>query len=88
MQWIGVVILDGEGPEWIYKGQHQFILLSEVQYFGLDEVKYAIGEFPNYSIMLVEHDSETGVSTRLGLGRVKKTAWMMADPVLKTVILG
>lgn len=88
MQWIGVVILDGEGPEWIYKGQHQFILLSEVQYFGLDEVNYAIGEFPNYSIMLVEHDSETGVSTRLGLGRVKKTAWMMADPVLKTVILG
>jgi hypothetical protein len=38
--------------------------------------------------MLVEHDTETGVSTRLGLGTVKKTAWMMADPVLKTVILG
>ncbi|KAJ5729761.1 HET-domain-containing protein [Penicillium malachiteum] len=88
MQWIGSVLLDGEGPEWIYRGQHAFILISEAQYFGLDQEKLDVGEFPNYSIMLVEHNSETGVSTRLGLGRVKKTAWMMANPVLKTIVLG
>ncbi|KAJ5738205.1 HET-domain-containing protein [Penicillium malachiteum] len=88
MQWTGSVLLDGEGPEWIYRGQHAFILISEAQWFGLDQEKVDIGEFPNYSIMLVEHNRETGVSTRLGLGRVKKTAWMMANSVLKTIVLG
>lgn len=72
----------------VMKDSMNFFLLSEAQYFVLDGEKHDMGEFPNYSIMLVEHDTETGVSTRLGLGTVKKTAWMMADPVLKTVIFG
>ncbi|KAJ5546938.1 HET-domain-containing protein [Penicillium frequentans] len=88
LQWIGTVLLDSNGPEWIYRGQHEFILLSEAQYFGLDQEKYDVGEFPLYSIMLVKRDNLTGVSTRLGLGRVNKIAWMMANPVLKTVVLG
>ncbi|KAJ6110025.1 HET-domain-containing protein [Penicillium sp. IBT 16267x] len=88
LQWIGTVLLDSNGPEWIYSGQHEFILLSQAQYFGLDQERYDVGEFPLYSIMLVERDNQTGVSTRLGLGRVNKAAWMMANPVLKTVVLG
>jgi hypothetical protein len=88
LQWIGTILLDSNGPEWIYRGQHEFILLSEAQYFGLDQEEYDVGEFPLYSIMLVKRDSLTGVSIRLGLGRVNKIAWMMANPVLKTVVLG
>lgn len=88
LQWIGTVLLDGEGPDWIDRAKHEFILLSEAQYFGLDKERYDVGEFPNYVVMLVERDNQTGVSTRLGLGRVKKTAWMMAKPVPRLVVLG
>ncbi|PYH77956.1 HET-domain-containing protein [Aspergillus uvarum CBS 121591] len=87
-EWIGTVLLDGTGPEWMDKQTHEFILISEAQYFGLDDEPYNVGEFPLYHVMLVEHDRRTGISTRLGLGRVRKTAWMMAEPTERVVILG
>jgi hypothetical protein len=68
-------------------GKHEFIAMSEAQYFGLDIERRDVGNFPNYLVMLVERDRSTGVHRRLGLGQVRKTAWVMAEPVLNIVAL-
>lgn len=86
--WVGTVLLDGDGPDWIHRDKHEFILLSEAQYFGLDDELHDVGEYPNYLVMLVERESASKIATRLGLGRIRKTAWMLADPELRLVCLG
>lgn len=88
-EWVGTVLLDGRVPDSIDWRNHEFILLSEAQYFDLDdEERLDVGEFPNYLVMLVQRDDQTGVSSRLGLGRVRRTAWLVANPVPKLVALG
>ena len=91
--YVGFVRLDGQEPEWIGGNRHEFIVLSEAQYYGFGPEKgralegYS-GEYPLYNVMLVEWDAEGQVASRLELGRVSKAAWKAAHPVAKIVVLG
>ena len=90
---VGSITLTGSGPEWIDESRHEFLVLSEAQYFGHGPERgrapedYS-GEYPLYNIMLVEWDQEWRITTRLGVGRVFKTAWIAAHPAAKVVVLG
>lgn len=50
--WVGTILLDGDGPDWIHRDKHEFILLSEAQYFGLDDEPHDVGEYPTISSCL------------------------------------
>ncbi|KAF6814824.1 hypothetical protein CSOJ01_03835 [Colletotrichum sojae] len=64
-----------------------FSLLSESQYWGNEE-RVDIGDFPLYNVMMIDWGSSGGVATRVGLGKVRKEAWVSSKPVIRTVILG
>lgn len=85
---VSSILLNSDGPDWIDRGKHEFILVSEAQCLGLDDEPQHIGDIPYYVVMVVERDPETDVAFRLGLGRLEKTAWMLARPELKLVCLG
>jgi hypothetical protein len=85
---VGNVLLDGTDDEWMDRGRHGFIQIAEAHYFGLDDEAKDIEDCPLYLVMLVEWDEQLNVAYRLGLGRVRKTAWMLAGPKLKLVCLG
>ncbi|KAF6805265.1 hypothetical protein CMUS01_14663 [Colletotrichum musicola] len=63
-----------------------FLLLSESQYWG-NEARVDIDDFSYYNVMMIEWDSSGSVASRLGLGKVRKEAWVSANPILRTVIL-
>jgi hypothetical protein len=85
---VGIVLLDGSEPQHLEVAKHEFILLSETLYFGLDGESPVIDDYPLYLVMLVGKDPKTKIAKRLGLGRVYKTAWEMALPGLELVVLG
>ena len=91
--YVGFIRLDGQGPQWISEDQHEFIVLSEAQFYGYGPERgrapedYS-GEYPLYNVMLVGWDQERRVASRLGVGRVSKTAWRAAHPVAKVIVLG
>lgn len=85
---VGTLLLDGDDDDWRQRGRHEFIQIAEAQYFGLDNEARDIEEPPLYLVMLVEWGKEKSVAQRVGLGRVQKTAWMLAAPKPKLVCLG
>ncbi|MCJ1416988.1 hypothetical protein MMC32_003327 [Xylographa parallela] len=85
---IGNVLLDGTDEKWLARGRYEFIQMAEAQYSGLDNEVRNIEDCPLYLVMLVEWDEQRIIAYRLGLGRVQKTAWMLANPKLKLVCLG
>ncbi|MCJ1384682.1 hypothetical protein MMC17_007800 [Xylographa soralifera] len=85
---IGNVLLDGADDKWLACGRHEFIQIAEAQYSGLDNEVRDIEDCPLYLVMLIEWNEQRSIAYRLGLGRVQKTAWMLAGPKLKLVCLG
>lgn len=85
---VGTLLLDGDDDGWRQRGRHGFVQIAEAQYFGLDNEAKDIEEPPLYLVMLVEWDKDMSVAQRLGLGRVQKTAWMLASPKPKLICLG
>ncbi|TDZ35493.1 hypothetical protein C8035_v009169 [Colletotrichum spinosum] len=65
---------------------YHFILLSESQYWG-NEKRIDVGGFPLYNVMVVQWDDRREFATRLGLGKIKKSAWIAARPTIKLVVL-
>jgi hypothetical protein len=89
----GNILLDGPGPKKVDKAIHEFIVISEAEYFGFGEEKFQLYDNANagyllYNIMLVSRDNSNGIASRLGYGRVYKTSWEKANPRSKVVILG
>ena len=85
---IGNVLLGGADDQWLNCRRYEFIQVAEAQYSGLDNETRDIEDSPLYLVMLFEWDEQRSVAYRLGLGRVQKTAWMLAKPKLKLVCLG
>ncbi|KAI9771597.1 MAG: hypothetical protein M1840_001812 [Geoglossum simile] len=67
-------------------GLYNFILLSESQYWGNEERVEAPG-LPLFNVMFVEWDTRREFATRVGLGKIQKTAWWAAKPTQQVVIL-
>ncbi|KAI3539753.1 hypothetical protein CSPX01_08709 [Colletotrichum filicis] len=63
-----------------------FMVLSKSQYWG-NERRVDVGEFPLYNVMMIEWDQRKETATRLGVGKVQISAWMVAKPEKKIVIL-
>lgn len=64
------------------------ILLSEAQYLGNEERPDVMG-YPLYNVMLIEEVNEgSGIMERVGLGKVRKSAWTQAKPRSRTILLG
>ena len=85
---VGTVLLDSADEKWMASGRHEFIQIAEAHYYGLDDEVRDIEDCPLYVVMLIEWDKNFQVAYRRGLGRVQKTAWMLAAPKLKLVYLG
>lgn len=62
------------------------IVLSEAQYLG-NEKNFDVLGYPLYNIMVIKR-TQNGVAERIGLGKVRKSAWRKADPVEKVILLG
>ena len=84
---IGNLLLDGSGPAQLILGQHELILTAEAHTSLLDQ-ETAQDDYSYYLVMLTERDAHTGISRRLGTGRLLKMAWIAAQPVLKLICLG
>ncbi|KAL9111784.1 MAG: hypothetical protein Q9227_003843 [Pyrenula ochraceoflavens] len=82
---IGVAKLHGPRP---YRDSSfvEALLLSGAQFFGTEKKVDVLG-YPLYNILLVKRD-ETGLSERIGLGKVFKHAFDRMSPVKTTVVLG
>lgn len=65
---------------------HDFILLSESQYWG-NEDRVDFSGLPLFNVMFVEWDTRGEFASRLGVGKVQKSAWWAAKPRTKVVIL-
>ncbi|KAH8597388.1 heterokaryon incompatibility protein-domain-containing protein, partial [Bisporella sp. PMI_857] len=65
---------------------YDFILLSESQYWG-DEDRVDVSGLPLFNVMFVEWDTRGEFATRLGVGKVQKSAWWAAQPTTEVVIL-
>jgi hypothetical protein len=65
---------------------YDFILLSESQYWGNEE-RVDISGYPLFNVMIVEWDTRREFATRVGVGKVQKTAWWAASPSLEVIVL-
>lgn len=65
---------------------YNFIILSESQYWG-NEKRIDVVGFPLYNVMVVEWDTKNEFATRLGLGKISKSAWRARNPSKRCVIL-
>jgi hypothetical protein len=82
---VGTVI-PTDGRRGVSSEPYHLILLSEAQYCG-DEKRVDVSGMPLFNVMLVEWDIQRQFATRMGVGKVRKTAWWEAGPELKTVVL-
>ena len=85
---VGTVLLDGNGPDWLDPDRHEFILLGEAQFCGLDDERRDVEGYPLYLAMLIEWDNRTKIAYRIGMGRIKKTAWRQVGAEARSVVLG
>jgi len=83
---IGTLLLDGDEPDQLSEN-HEFVVISEAQYYGTDYEPSGEDGFPLYNVLLVEWNEERTAARRLGLGRVDKKAWWKAGPKAKIVCL-
>ena len=84
---VGTLLLDGHGPHRLSE-KHEFLVISEAQYYGLDFEPGNINDYPLYIVMLVEWNETKNAARRLGLGRVDKNDWRRSGPRAKIVCLG
>ncbi|KAK0610881.1 heterokaryon incompatibility protein-domain-containing protein, partial [Immersiella caudata] len=82
---VGTVV-PTDGRRSVSSELYHFILLSEAQYYG-NEKRVDVSGMPLFNVMLVEWDIQGQFATRMGVGKVRKTAWWEAGPELKTVVL-
>ncbi|KAG9247580.1 heterokaryon incompatibility protein-domain-containing protein [Calycina marina] len=85
-QQVGTLLLDGESTPKL-DIRHEFIVLAEAQYYGVDFEEGRIDGFPLFVIMLVRWDGEAAACRRVGLGRVGKRAWGMMGAAVKIACL-
>lgn len=84
---VGTVKLDS-GEKYIEGSECQAVtavVLSEAQYMG-DEVRVDVLGYPIYNIILV-NKGPNGVSERIGVGKIYKSAWRKELPIREVVIL-
>ncbi|KAI8166232.1 Heterokaryon incompatibility protein [Colletotrichum sp. SAR 10_70] len=65
---------------------YQLVLLSESQYWGNEE-RIDVVDYPLFNVMVVKWDTREEFATRLGLGKISKSAWKDAKPFTRRVIL-
>lgn len=88
---VGTILLDGQGPAQIEARMYEFIVISEAQYYGIDNEMAQQGEFmdyPLYNVMLIQWDDRGKIASRLGMGRIDKGAWRQIDYQFRIVVLG
>jgi hypothetical protein len=74
---VGTVLLDSYGPHRLTE-RHEFLVIAEAQYYGLDFEPGNIDDYPLYLVMLVEWNETRSAARRLGLGRIDKMKWRAA----------
>jgi hypothetical protein len=89
---VGYILLDGPGPQVFGEFEHEFIVISEAEYFGFGKEKLQVYDdadagFLLYNVMLVAYDEERRIANRLGCGRIYKKSWKEARPRSKVIIL-
>lgn len=87
---VGTILLDGQGPARFDARIHEFIVISEAQYYGIENETAQQGEFmdyPLYNVMLIQWDERRQIASRLGMGRVEKTTWRQVERHLQIVVL-
>lgn len=90
-QLAGYLVLNGDGPEIVIEGRHEFIVLSGAQVKGFDPISGNLvysDEAQMYNVMLVEWNDTRQIASRLGIGKFFKEAWDMSLPVIRFVTLG
>jgi hypothetical protein len=65
---------------------YDFVLLSESQYWG-DENRVDFSGLPLFNVIFVEWDNRREFASRVGAGKIKKTAWWSAQPTQQVIIL-
>lgn len=83
---VGTMLLDGYGPHRLTE-KHEFLVIAEAQYYGLDFEPGNIDGYPLYLVMLIEWNETRSAARRLGLGRVDKMDWRAARPKAKIICL-
>ncbi|KAH8889165.1 HET-domain-containing protein [Thozetella sp. PMI_491] len=78
-----------DATETIHESEyHDFIVISEAQYFGDEEEILLDGEYPLYNVMMVKWDkTRPQVASRLAIGKVLKEAWAEGNPTEQIVVL-
>ena len=66
---------------------HNFILISEAQYFG-GEDRVDVTGFPLYNIMLIAWTPRSPFAERVALGKIYKHSWKNASPHEELIVLG
>lgn len=85
---IGNVLFDGVTNEQDLQNEaYDFLQLSEAQDFGLENEKRDVRGFPLYTIMMIKWDKTHTSAERIGIGRIRKSAWIEAAPELRMVVL-
>lgn len=82
---IGSITLDSDDGTCLENLDYEFVVLAECHRLGLNGF---IAEFADYVVMLVARLQGVDTYERLGLGSVSKEAWALANPSVKTIILG
>lgn len=88
---VGTILLDGQGPVRFDARMHEFIVISEAQYYGIENEMPQNGEFmdyPLYNVMLIQWDGLRQIASRLGMGRITKDAWRQVDYQVQIIVLG
>ena len=88
----GILEIDTLGPEAVDEDRHEFIVISEAQYlcYGPEQLREDEDDdavYFWYNVMLVEWDNSRTTASRLGLGRISKEAWKLAQPQRKVIAL-
>ncbi|GFP55952.1 hypothetical protein TASIC1_0006012200 [Trichoderma asperellum] len=90
-QLAGYLILNGEGPNEVMQGKHEFVVLSGALAKGFNSITGNVtysDEAEMYNVMLVEWDDQHQIASRLGTGRIFKEAWDMSLPTIRCITLG
>lgn len=88
---VGAILLDSQGPVRFDARMHEFIVISEAQYYGVENEMAQQGEFMEYSlynVMLIQWDLRKQIASRIGVGRMEKRAWREVDYQFQIIVLG
>ena len=91
---IGILTLTGAAILNLDPSRHEYIVLSEAQFAGIDLIKgqpkflSELARCLMYNVLLIEWNQGKTCAYRVGLGRIMKSAWMQTRPRNKYVTLG